>query len=139
MPISFMAAMAKPSSSPLRTPAEATTKPLPKAWRIRAAAIGERTEFCPQANSTARAFVSPSPNPSPFPMQDADEREQAPRGFEIDRHFVLQALHQELRAFVMQRAAAHVDRLDAIGRGGADRLVVAVADHEIILHDSPQR
>src|SRR5712672_1900615 len=139
MPISFMAAMAKPSSSPLRTPTEETTNPLPNAWRMRAAAIGERTEFCPQANSTARGFVSGSPNPSPFPMQDADEGEQAPCGLEINRHLVLEALHQKLRAFVVQRTAAHIDRLDAIGRGSADGLVIAVADHEIVLHDPPQR
>src|SRR5215813_11073971 len=139
MPISFMAAIAKPSSSPLRTPAEATTKAFPNACRAKAAAIGERTEFCPQANSTARGFVGASSTRSAFPVQDANEREQAPRGLEIDRHLVLEAIHQELRAFVVQRAPAHVDRLDALGGGGADRSVIAVADHEIILHDPPQR
>ena len=35
--------------------------------------------------------------------------------------------------FVMQPAPPHVG-LDAVGRGGADRRVVAVADGEIVLH-----
>src|ERR1700743_1146198 len=39
----------------------------------------------------------------------------------------------------MNAAAAHVDSLDSFRRRGADRLIVAVADHEIVFHDSPER
>src|SRR5438874_6087456 len=74
----------------------------------------------------------------PLPVQDADQREQPPGSFEIDSYLALQPLLQRARAFVVDAAAAHVDRLDLVGRGGADRLVVAVADHEIILHDPPE-
>src|SRR5262245_38287317 len=139
MPTSFMATTANPSRSPLRTPAEEAENVLPNICRNSAAAIGERTEFCPQANSTARGFGSGSLTLSPLPVQDGDEREQPPRGLEIDRNLVLEPLHQQLRALVMQGAAAHVERLDALGRCGADRRVIAVADQEIVLHDPAQR
>ena len=43
---------------------------------------------------------------------------------------------QDARAFVVQAAPAHVDRLDLVGRRGADRRVIAVADHEVVLHDA---
>ncbi len=72
-------------------------------------------------------------------MQHADQREQAPRGVEIDVDLALEPLHQDVRTFVVQPAPAHVERLDAVGRGGADRLVVAVADHVVVLHEPPQR
>ena len=39
----------------------------------------------------------------------------------------------------MDAAPAHVDGLDLVRGRGADRLVVAVADHEIVLHDPPER
>ncbi|ENN87541.1 hypothetical protein RHSP_44317 [Rhizobium freirei PRF 81] len=35
----------------------------------------------------------------------------------------------------MNAAPTHVDRLDAAGGGGADRLIIALADHEVVLHD----
>src|SRR5437867_68400 len=75
----------------------------------------------------------------PLPVQDADQRKQAARGFEVDPHLALQPLLQRARAFVMDTAPAHVDRLDLVGRSRADRLVVAVADHEIILHNPTER
>ena len=39
----------------------------------------------------------------------------------------------------MNAAAAHIDSFDLVGRGGADRLIVAVADHEVVLHDAAER
>ena len=39
----------------------------------------------------------------------------------------------------MQRAAAHVERLDAVRRRGADGRVVAVADGEVVLDDAAER
>jgi hypothetical protein len=57
----------------------------------------------------------------------------------VDLDLFLEALHQQLGAFVVQAAPAHVDRLDLARRRGADRLVVAVADQEIVLHDAAQR
>src|SRR5665647_829751 len=129
----------------------------------RLSAIGERTLLRPHANSTAcgmrtRGGVSTwlslfrlghdllekplrtfSGHALPFPVQHADQREQPARGLEIDPHLALQALLQRARAFVMDAAAAHVDGLDLVRRRGADRLIVAVADHEIVLHDSTER
>ncbi len=48
-----MTATANGSSSPLRTPADPTYALRPKKCRNKAAAIGERIAFKPQANSTA--------------------------------------------------------------------------------------
>src|SRR3984893_5026701 len=39
----------------------------------------------------------------------------------------------------MDAAPALVDRLDPVRRRGTDRLIVAVADHEIVFHDAPKR
>src|SRR5579862_3486884 len=39
----------------------------------------------------------------------------------------------------MNGAAAHVDRLDLVGRGGADRLIIAVANEEVVFDDAAQR
>src|SRR5258706_11685670 len=64
----------------------------------------------------------------PLPVQDGDQREQPAGGFEIDPHLALQSLLQRARTFIVNAAAAHVDGLDLVGRGGADRLIVAVAD-----------
>jgi hypothetical protein len=72
-------------------------------------------------------------------MQDAHEREQSARGVEIEFHLALEALHQNVRALVMQPAARHVERLDAIRRRGADRRVIAVADGVIVLDQPSQR
>src|SRR6266403_2224722 len=74
-----------------------------------------------------------------LPVQHADQGEQPAGGLEIDPHLALQALLQRARAFVVNAAAAHVDGLDLVRRRGADRLVIAVANHEIVFHDSPER
>src|ERR1700756_3594316 len=72
-------------------------------------------------------------------MQDGDQREQAAGGFEIDPHLAFQPLLQRARAFVVNAAAAHVDGLDLVGSRGADRLIIAVADHEIVFDDPAER
>ena len=46
---------------------------------------------------------------------------------------------QDFGALVVDAAPAHVDRLDAARRAGADRLAVAVADQEVVLHDLAER
>src|SRR5690349_6839224 len=106
--------------------------------RNSAAAIGERTELSPQANSTAcgRAMIGAPIPVSPFPVQHGNQREEAARGVEIDADLVLEPLHQELGALVLEPAPAHVDRLDLARARAADRLVIAVADHEVVLHDA---
>ena len=71
-------------------------------------------------------------------MQHADEREQPSGGVGVHRHLAAEPLAQQFGAFVVQAAAPHVDRLDAARRSGADRLVVGVADQEVVLDDAPQ-
>src|ERR1041385_6046742 len=137
-PISAMAATAKGSSSPRCTPAEPTYMVLPKNSRNKPAAIGERTEFSPQANNTACGRGGAAKR-SALPVQHADQREQAARGVDVDLHFVLEPLHQDTRAVVVDGAPSHVERLDLVRRRRADRLIVAVADRVIVFHDTAQR
>src|SRR5580692_9694419 len=140
MPTSAMAATAKASSSPLRTPAEPTYVVRPNIWVNRPAAIGERTEFMPQANSTARGRVTAAAiGLSALPVQHRDQGEQPPRGVEVDLDLALEPLHHDARALVVQPPAAHIERFDAIRRRGADRGVIAVADGEVVLDDLAER
>src|SRR5262245_24056659 len=76
---------------------------------------------------------------SAFPMQGADEREEATRGIAVDGDLALEALDQHAAALVVHCAPAHVDGLDARGRRRTDRLVVALADDEVVLDDAPER
>src|ERR1700688_3138922 len=162
-PSSAIAATANGSSSPLRTPADFTYSAFGNMCCSRLSDIGERTLFRPHANSTACGargregastwlnffrlghdlFEQPlhtfSGHALPFPVQHADQREQPAGGFEIDPHLALQALLQRARAFVVDAAAAHVDGLDLVRGRSADRLIIAVANHEIVFHDSPER
>src|SRR5436305_12268661 len=73
-----------------------------------------------------------------LPVQHADQREQPAGGFEVDPHLVLQSILQGTRPVVMNAAAAHIDGFDLVRRRGADRLIVTVADHEIVLHYPPE-
>src|SRR5215813_4317782 len=112
MPISCMTATAKGSSSPFCTPAEPTYIVAPNICLSSPAAIGERTAFMPHANNTAWGREGRSDaaiRSSTFPVQYADQREQPPRSIEIDRHFSLQTLHQDLRAVIVDGATAHID------------------------------
>jgi len=61
--------------------------------------------------------------PSCPSVQDRDQREQRGRFRNRPASFFSAAL-QGARAFVVNAAAAHVDGLDLVGRGGADRLIV---------------
>src|SRR5947209_11471818 len=132
-PSSSIAATANGSSSPLRTPAEPTYV-RPKKCLNSPAAIGERTEFIPHANSTACGLAERGASigsdhlfehelvrkPVPtfrahalaLPVQHADQREQAPRGVEVDADLFLEPLHQQFRTFVVQTTPPHIDCLD---------------------------
>src|SRR5687767_8676193 len=106
--------------------------------------MGERTEFIPQRKSTewTRFFVplsAPSATRSASPMQGEDEREQAPGGVEVDHHLTFEPLYQELGRLVVESPPSHVDGLNLGGRGRADGLVIAVADHLVIANDAPER
>src|SRR3954452_6235065 len=74
-----------------------------------------------------------------FPVQDGDQSEQPAGGFEIDPHLAVQALLHGARPLVVDAAAAHVDGLDLVRSRGADRLIIAVANHEIVFDDAPER
>ena len=102
-----------------------------------AAAIGERTELSPQANSTACGFVLRGAiRHQPFQCSTQisvnSRRAVSKSTFTLRLRRVL----QDARALVVQAAPAHVDRLDAVGRRGADRRVIAVADQEVVLDDA---
>src|SRR4249920_3018728 len=99
-----------------------------------AAAIGERTALRLQAKRTAPGrSVSPPAKASSLPMQGADQGEQASRGGDVDQDLALEPLHQQAAPFVVQAPPSHVDRLDAGGWRGLDRLVVALAHQEVVL------
>src|SRR6185295_11479978 len=98
--------------------------------------MGERIALCVQAKSTASGRSSPlGPRAIALDLdvQRADQREEAPRGVVVDGDLAVETLSQELRTFVMQAAAAHVDRLDLRGRGVADRLIITLANNEVVL------
>ncbi len=128
---------------PCCTPADASVDRRPSiCLRSSASAIGERTEFSPQANSTACGMArrGGSATASALPVQDAEQREQPARGVEVHARPCSSA--RPAGCASLRRAAPrrrHVDRLDAVGRRGADRLIVAVADHVVVLDDPPQR
>src|SRR5262245_14201586 len=93
-----------------------------------AAAIGERTELRLQAKRTAPGrSASPGPKASALPMERADQGEQASCRADVDQHLALEPLHEQPASFVVQATPSHVDRLDARGGLGFDRLVVALA------------
>src|SRR5262245_53498446 len=76
---------------------------------------------------------------SALPVERTEQREQAPRCSDVYSDLALQALHEKPATFIVQSAAADIDRLDTRGRLGLDRLIVAFAHHEIVLHDAPER
>src|SRR5512143_2448314 len=139
MPSSSITAMAKGSvASPARTPAEPTKTRRPARWRRIAAAIGERTALRLQAKRTAPGRSPASPKASALPVERAEQREQASRRREVDGDLALEPLHEKLAALVVKASPAHVDRLDLRGRLGLDRLVVALADEEIVLNQAAE-
>src|SRR5690606_8991673 len=68
----------------------------------------------------------------------ADQRKEAASGGEVGRDLSLQRVEQLARAAVVDRAARHVDRFDLLGRGLAQRLVVRIADREVLAHDATE-
>src|SRR6185437_7743655 len=114
---------------------------LPNRCRIRAAAIGLRTEFNVQAKRTAPGSSSPlGPRiASALQVEHADQSEQTPRGVEIDLDFAFEPFLQKRRTIVVQAPAAHIERLDLRRRRGTDRRKIAFADDEIILDDAAER
>src|SRR5262245_26608360 len=70
------------------------------------------------------------------PMKDAYQGKQPSSGIEIDLHLAVQALDQDLAAFIVQTAPRHVDRLDLARGRCANSLIVAFANHEIVLDDA---
>src|SRR3546814_6607813 len=73
----------------------------------------------------------PSPS-SALDVEHADQREQAPRGVEIDLDLAVETFDQHLRRLVVQREARHVDGLDLLRGRRAARLIIAVADRDIV-------
>src|SRR3546814_12666670 len=63
--------------------------------------------------SCASEMSPPSPS-SALDVEHADQREQAPRGVEIDLDLAVETFDQHLRRLVVQRAARHVDGLDLL-------------------------
>ena len=111
-----------------------------------AAAIGERMTFIVQANSTALGSSPLSggrPNlsgtRSALPVERADQREQPTRGLKVNRNLSLKALHEQFTALIVQGPAPHVYGLDSRGRRGANRLIVTIADDEVVLQNAAQR
>src|SRR5262245_9649298 len=72
-------------------------------------------------------------------MQYAEQRKQPPRRVEVGLDLAVEPLFEGLAPFVVKAAARHVDSLDLTRRRVADRVVVALADHEIILDDPAER
>src|SRR6056297_4097109 len=98
--------------------------------------MGERTALWSQQNSTEEGSL---PLKSPPEMQHADEGEEPPRGVVIDLHLAREPLLDHPRALVVDATAGHVDRLDLGRRHGLDRVEIAFADLEIVLHHLPER
>ena len=72
-------------------------------------------------------------------MQHADEGEQAPRRVVIDFDLAGEAFAQQLGAFVVDAAAAHVEGFDLRRRRGADGFEIALADQKVILDHAAER
>lgn len=65
-------------------------------------------------------------------MEDADQREETPRGVEIDLNLAFEPFLEKFGRFVMDAAPRHVDRLNLLRRRLLDRLKIAVTNREII-------
>src|SRR5882757_1384145 len=72
-------------------------------------------------------------------VQHADQREQPPRGIEIDLDLVVETLLEHLGAVVVQASPRHVDGFDLGRCRTANRLVVTIADREIISDRTAER
>ena len=63
---------------------------------------------------------------SSLPVQRADEREQPSRRIVVDDDLRQQLFAQNGASFVVERAAADIDLLNACRRRGPDRLVIGL-------------
>src|SRR3546814_18722894 len=66
-------------------------------------------------------------------------REQPARGDEVDLDLAAEAFLQQLGAFVVQAAPAHVDGLDARRTRRLDGFVIGLADGEVVADDAAER
>src|SRR5688500_20126295 len=83
----------------------------------------------------------PSPSwafPSGLDMEHADQREKTPRGGEVGFDLAFERLEQLPGGAVVDRPAGHVERLDLLRRGLAQRLVVRIADREVLAHHAAE-
>lgn len=64
-------------------------------------------------------------------MEYANQREQTARRIEIHADLAFQPFFQELGCIIVDTTTGHVDGLDLLRRGLANRLEVAVADRKI--------
>ena len=65
-------------------------------------------------------------------VQDANQRKQPAGGGKVGFHLALQPFQQQFRRLVVNAAPGHVDGFDLGGGGFANRLIIAVADGEIV-------
>lgn len=72
-------------------------------------------------------------------MKAANQREKTPSRVVIELNFILKALAQDIGAFVVHAAARHIDGLNLRRGGIADRVVIALAQHEIVFNDFSKR
>ena len=139
MPISSITWWTKPSALPERTPAERAIRRPGKNLRASAAAMGERTEFIEQTNSTVGRFDLALVDAAGIGLHGADQGEQPAGGVEIHLELVVEPGAQQLGRLVVEAAAGHVDGFDLVGRGGLDGVVIAVADAEIVADQAAER
>src|SRR5271166_1149397 len=86
--------------------------------------------------STSTDTIATASSPQ---MQHANQREEAPCRVVVDRSLVGEPLHQQGRPLIVQRSPSDVDRLDLRQARRANRLVIALADHEVVADDTAKR
>ena len=59
-------------------------------------------------------------------------------GVEVEADLTRQEFAQTFRPLVVQTAPSHVEGLDLGRAGGSDRLIVALADGEVVLDEPPE-
>ena len=72
-------------------------------------------------------------------VKDANECEKPACGFDIEFYFIAQSIHEEFGALVMDASAAHINGFNARWFAFTYGIVIALADHEVILDDAPVR
>lgn len=72
-------------------------------------------------------------------MQGTDKGENTPRRIKTHFGLIAKAVRQQPRSFIMQASPPHIDRFDLGRRRRPDRIVITLADHEIVFHDPAER